>query len=438
MKKRTAFTAVNSAVALMASLVAVAQAEPETPDTPEAASACPAVNIVVAAGSFESTANDSPEDIRGFAHGVNFAAELQNAFPRQVTAWQVPYPSSVSVLGSALDARTLEERAHGYLPYGASRAEGVRMATEHMAELAARCPDVKFLVAGYSQGASVAGDTVTAVGRGTVPGVTSDSILGTYLLADPGRSPLGTETVSLANGAEGIRSATGEVFIPLDQGTPPAHYEGLTGPRASTAFTSFEDRVLSICHPSDPACSTAPGRLPQRVGDALNELEKSPDHEQAVKAGLTDPKVLGVMFLISLPLIVLMLLGIFSPIPKLVASAAGLSGLNDGQRAALRALATELSVVGGVTQAFHQEQSSKAGEAVSPIVWDVDKLSTDAGSSQSSRLSSVAVSQLLKGHHHVPYFTQGGQKPYTIGGKVVDQWIHDDMQARIEAVTQQP
>lgn len=56
----------------------------------EDAPRCPAVEIVVVAGSFESTSADSPSDIRGFIHGVNFARELQDAYPGEVTAWQGP------------------------------------------------------------------------------------------------------------------------------------------------------------------------------------------------------------------------------------------------------------------------------------------------------------------------------------------------------------
>ena len=435
MKKRSVITAFTTAITLIASTIPAMATEPST------APSCPAVHIVVASGAHESTTADSPQDIRGFAHGVNFAAELQDAYPRSVTAWQLPYASTVTVLGSALDNRALTERDKGYLPYGASRAEGVRLTSKHMAEFVAQCPEVQFMLAGYSQGASVIGDTVAAVGRGTVPGVNTHHILGAYLLADPGRSRTTKEEVLLQDGTRGLRSATGEILVPVDQGMPPTTYDGLTGPRSDGAFSPFGDRVMSFCHPLDPACATATNRLPQRLGQTLNQWEDTPDHTIAAKDALLTPKVLSALFLVSLPLLILTSLGFYSPIPGLIDSVSGITGLNATQSAALRALASEVTVVGRVAKTYDREQSSNTGPAITPPVPEVDKLSTDGGSSQASRLSSVAVSQGLKGSYHLRYFTKNtgnadgstkdGAGPFTVGGKIVDKWIHDDMELRI-------
>lgn len=98
-------------------------------------------------------------------------------------------------------------------------------------------------------------------------------------------------------------------------------------------------------------------------------------------------------------------------------------------------------MVGRVAKTYDREQSSNTGPAITPPVPEVDKLSTDGGSSQASRLSSVAVSQGLKGSYHLRYFTKNtgnadgstkdGAGPFTVGGKIVDKWIHDDMELRI-------
>lgn len=401
---------------------------------------CPAVEIVVVAGSFESTSEDSPHDIRGFIHGVNFARELQAAYPGEVTAWQVPYPSTVTLLGSSLGVRD-EQRVETYLPYGASSAEGVRNAQKHMERQSQRCPSTKYLVAGYSQGASVAGDLVESVGRGEVSRVEPADVIGTYLLADPGRSALVGGSHDLYGGVRGLTSATGEVLVPLDQGLPPATYVGATGPRRAGAFDPFNGTVMSLCGAKDPACSMAPNRLPQRVSEAMNEWVDAPDHRAAANEGLKDPKVIGVLLLIGLPVILLLLFGLVSPVAKLVDLAAGVTGLNAQQQASLRALAHELALIGDVTKDFHDEQSSRAGRAVDPVVREVDKLSTDAGSSEAGRLSSVGVSTLVKGPNHIKYFSApGGQgsarkeKTYTINGTAVDAWIRDDMEARIKDV----
>lgn len=436
MKKRSVITAFTTAITLIASSIPAIAAE----DT-KTAESCPVVHIVIASGAHESTRTDSPQNIRGFAHGVNFAAELQDAYSGTVSAWQLPYSSSVTVMGSALDNRALTERDKGYLPYGASRAEGVRLTSQHMSEFVTQCPEAQFILAGYSQGASVIGDTVAAIGRGTVQGVSVDSILGTYLLADPGRSRATKEEVLLQDGTRGLRSATGEILVPVDQGTPPATYDGLTGPRSDGAFSPFGDRVMSFCHPLDPACATATNRLPQRLGQTLNQWEDTPDHTIAAKDALLTPKVLSALLLVSLPLLILTSLGFYSPIPGLIDSVSGITGLNATQSAALRALASEVTVVGRVAKSYDREQSSNTGPAITPPVPEVDKLSTDGGSSQASRLSSVAVSQGLKGSYHLRYFTKNtgnadgstkdGAGPFTVGGKIVDKWIHDDMELRI-------
>ncbi len=436
MKKRSVITAFTTAITLIASSIPAIAAE----DT-KTAESCPVVHIVIASGAHESTRTDSPQNIRGFAHGVNFAAELQDAYSGTVSAWQLPYSSSVTVMGSALDNRALTERDKGYLPYGASRAEGVRLTSKHMAEFVAQCPEVQFMLAGYSQGASVIGDTVAAVGRGTVPGVNTHHILGAYLLADPGRSRTTKEEVLLQDGTRGLRSATGEILVPVDQGMPPTTYDGFTGPRSDGAFSPFGDRVMSFCHPLDPACATATNRLPQRLGQTLNQWEDTPDHTIAAKDALLTPKVLSALFLVSLPLLILTSLGFYSPIPGLIDSVSGITGLNATQSAALRALASEVTVVGRVAKTYDREQSSNTGPAITPPVPEVDKLSTDGGSSPASRLSSVAVSQGLKGSYHLRYFTKNtanadgstkdGAGPFTVGGKIVDKWIHDDMELRI-------
>ncbi|MBG6121611.1 cutinase family protein [Corynebacterium aquatimens] len=417
----------------------------------EPAATCPAVDIVSVVGSFHSVSNDDPEEIRGVNAGRNFAYEMVERYPGKVTAWQVPYPSTVTIMGSSLHSRKGDGPERG-LPYGASVKEGVKNGTAHMSELAARCPSTKFILDGYSQGATVAGDIVAAVGQGEVPGVTPEKILAAYLIADPGRSALTGQTVALRGGAEGQRLATGEILVTLDQGAPPAHYVGATGPRFDGAFSPFDDRVLTFCGPKDPACSTAPGRLPNQVAQVMNEWRDAPDHQAAVAAGLKDPKVVGVLLLIAVPVVFFALLGIFAPIPGVVESASQISGLNPGQQAALRALAAELRTIGDLAHRFNQNQSLVGAQELPALAEDVDKLSTDSGSSTSSRITSAALSQFVKALNHLHYFTdfrlenpqnsaeESSLRPlksvydhnaYRVGGTVVDTWIRDDMDARI-------
>lgn len=416
----------------------------------ESADQCPAVEIVVVGGSFSAKSSDDPSVIYGMPVGRNFAKEMADRYPGRVTAWQVPYPSTVSILGSSLHERP--EVPQIVVPYGASVREGVENGTTHMAEVAQRCPTTKFMVAGYSQGASVAGDIVAAVGRGEVAGVSPDAMIGAYLLADPGRSALTGESVvtGYAAQAEGVRGASGEVLVVLDQGAPPPTYIGATGARGSGAFAPFGDRVMSFCAPKDPACAMAPERLPQLVSQEMNNFTDAPAHRAALEKRLKDPKVAGILLLLLLPITFLLLIGVYAPIPRMIEGTSKFAGLNDSQKAALVALATELERIGLVARNYGNQH-----DVLAPLNREVDKLSSDGGSSTGTMLSSAVFSQLVKGEQHLHYFTDAPilypsesdpssassvkrdiylKKVYTIDGTIVDEWIRDDIDARISTV----
>jgi cutinase len=133
-RRRTLLAAAGAA----ASLASVLGAAP-----PAAAAPCSDVELVVARGTSE------PGTL-GIIVGDNVFAETQRALPgRTVTAHAVDYPAN-------FDAT--------------SPSRGVVATVSHVTEQAAACPNQKFVLVGYSQGASVIDGAVGVDTTGTING----------------------------------------------------------------------------------------------------------------------------------------------------------------------------------------------------------------------------------------------------------------------------
>ncbi|RBO79809.1 cutinase family protein [Nocardia puris] len=92
------------------------------------------------------------------------------------------------------------------------------------------CSDTRVVLAGYGQGAEVAGDLATTLGNRGGP-IPASRILAVALVSDPRRDPATTQL-----------------------GTPVAG-QGVTGPRAH-GFGELTDRVRTLCLDGDSYCST--------------------------------------------------------------------------------------------------------------------------------------------------------------------------------------
>lgn len=90
--------------------------------------------------------------------------------------------------------------------YGESKADAVAKADGLIAQLAGECPDSRFALIGYSQGADAAGDLAAAIGHNRGP-VGPERLAGVGLLSDPQRS-VGDHLVGppvIGQGASGAR-----------------------------------------------------------------------------------------------------------------------------------------------------------------------------------------------------------------------------------------
>ncbi|CAB1013887.1 cutinase family protein [Corynebacterium diphtheriae] len=102
------------------------------------------------------------------------------------------------------------------------------------------------MIAGFSQGADIAGDMAERISRGkTNPALTPERVLGVYLLADPGRSdlPMNPTQGQTTTGKSGPLTENGAVLIETNLGLPGAGSVGIAGPRAAGAFSNLPGKV---------------------------------------------------------------------------------------------------------------------------------------------------------------------------------------------------
>jgi hypothetical protein len=128
--------------------------------------------------------------------------------------------------------------------YLRSKREGVDALRARLAQTATACPDTRFVLIGYSQGADVIGDTLSS---GNVPA--ADRIGAVVLFGDPAfnsREPF----------------ATGSFRVGTDG----------TLARPGGALDGFADRIVSFCNHDDERCQQgASGRGHFRYGDDRQE-----------------------------------------------------------------------------------------------------------------------------------------------------------------------
>lgn len=393
---------------------------------------CASVHIISVAGTAESSPTDDPNSITGFAAGRNFVKELDEKY-EHVTSWQLPYTASAGALASLGNTKAPQP-----LPYGASRAEGSARATEHIAQVAAECPDTKFVLTGFSQGASVAGDVTADILGGKIAGVDKDSLLATYLIADPGRAQLTGEQGTSSTGATGLRGKNGELVIPLDKVASLTGTEGLTSPRAGS-FAAAEGDVLSFCHPNDIACATEPNGILQKVGTAANNWTSNYPHHLAAGTGLQGVDLLalyqsavGLMDLLWLPNAILT--GDADRVAPVLERAANSSSLTPSQREAVRAANQEVLMALRAIREYQGTVPEYQGDVLATV--DIPPVvSTLLSGSDSKKVLNLLPYVANMMPHHLSYFTGAEHGPWTIDGKAVDEWIYADLDVRLAAAT---
>lgn len=446
-QKALALTA-TSTVALTLLIAPTAQAL--NPDTLkgvqfEPQNQCKDVQIITVAGTGEANSFDDPNFVYGLRIGENYSANVALDKPDNVSAWQLPYSGSVGAVGTI--GKT---RADAPLPYGLSRQLGVEKGLQHIKEVKQDCPNQKFIVTGFSQGAHVAGDIVAAINNGKVAGVSQDDIISAYLVSDPARSQVLGTNVTTSTGQVGRLSQNGELLITLNEGTPLGN-EGATGPRdvsgqQNVAFKGMADKVMTFCHPNDIACSSVPGSLVQNIAKNFNS-QTNPNHNyyQMGSEGLKEVDVATVMGIRLLPIVKSVVSGDAPKTERLVNQVTNhrLNKMTFAQREGMRALGQELTAISSEIHNYKGHVLPYNGSNLETKSNFLSFVAGDFNPKDPQQKKNLIPYLMNFFPHHLSYFTQNEiaqtefgpwtAKDINAGSVTVDQWIENDINARVDA-----
>ncbi|WP_040783770.1 cutinase family protein [Rhodococcus ruber] len=181
---------------------------------------CAATFNLFIPGTWETDEHADPSRPVGMLAPV--AEALQRMHGRAAEVYTVPY------MARAFD--------NGHT-YADSKTDALRRADHVLSTTAERCPNTRFTLTGYSQGADAAGDLAAAIGHNQGP-IPPEKVLAVGLLADP---RAGTDGAAIVG--------------------PPSSGDGIADPRPQGMGT-LSGRVASICDPSDLYCSIDKGSNP--------------------------------------------------------------------------------------------------------------------------------------------------------------------------------
>lgn len=273
---RTLSTAVASTLAV-AGLPFVA-----SPIANAAPGSCTPIHVVSVPGTAASASN-APTEPRAIAPNYDVTKILQDRLGAdKVSGWTTNYPASVGavsifwpVMGNG------NTWGSEMVSYGESAKIGVANSAKHISEYKSACPNTKFMLVGYSQGSSVAGDLARDISAGKVAGVTPDDVSNVLLIADPGRS-----STSAYDSYTGDKSV---LWGPIPPGKMGKNFEilapgeeindsrvGWTGERQGR-FKGMYGKVLSLCEPDDLACSAPPNSMLRAVADYADKESQLAD-----------------------------------------------------------------------------------------------------------------------------------------------------------------
>lgn len=273
---RTLSTAVASTLAV-AGLPFVA-----SPIANAAPGSCTPIHVVSVPGTAASASN-APTEPRAIAPNYDVTKILQDRLGAdKVSGWTTNYPASVGavsifwpVMGNG------NTWGSEMVSYGESAKIGIANSAKHISEYKSACPNTKFMILGYSQGSSVAGDLARDISAGKVAGVTPDDVSNVLLIADPGRS-----STSAYDSYTGDKSV---LWGPIPPGKMGKNFEilapgeeindsrvGWTGERQGR-FKGMYGKVLSLCEPDDLACSAPPNSMLRALADYADKESQLAD-----------------------------------------------------------------------------------------------------------------------------------------------------------------
>lgn len=239
---------------------------PPGPPPPTSQSAdCPDVMLLSIPGTWESASNDDPyhPTANPISLMLSVSDPLRAQFPEdRLEVYTVPYVAQFS--------NPIAIPPDGQASYNNSRTEGTARATDILAQRHAECPLTTYVLAGFSQGAVIAGDVAAQIGAGNGP-VPEDKVLGVTLLAD-GRRTADTGPGQPTEIGNPVPTGTGAEVALKGVNVPGI---SMTGPRPG-GFGTLAERVNSICAPGDMICDAPREALnPVNVMGSLAALVRS-------------------------------------------------------------------------------------------------------------------------------------------------------------------
>lgn len=236
--------------------------QPPKPGKPTSQPAsCPDVQFLAVPGTWESSSDDDPHNPTANPASLmlHITDPVRQQFPEsRVDVYTVPYVAQFS--------NPVAIPPDGQQSYNNSRSEATQRATDELSRMSSECPLTNYVIAGFSQGAVVAGDIAARIGAGDGP-IEADKVLGVTVIAD-GRRTLGPgQPTEIGESPPGVGAE-----VALKGLTVPGIT--MTGPRAG--FGSLADRSHTICAPGDLICDAPP--------QALNPLNIIPSLMTLVQA----------------------------------------------------------------------------------------------------------------------------------------------------------
>lgn len=217
---------------------------------------CPAVEVISAPGTWESSATDDPFNPQAnpLSFMLSITQPLQAAYDiNDVRVWTLPYTAQFQSVQS-----------RGEMTYDDSRNEGTAKVNGELAHIADTCHSTEFILAGFSQGAVILGDVANEIGagHGAVP---ADRVRGVALIADGRRENGVGQNPGVELGGIGAEIALQPIDALVQFITPGA---SMRGPREG-GFGALDGVVQEICAPSDAICDA-----PQDIGNGLGRAQE--------------------------------------------------------------------------------------------------------------------------------------------------------------------
>lgn len=201
---------------------------------------CPDVLMISIPGTWESSPTDNPLNPTQFPLSLmgNVTRPLTDQFSRdRVEVYTVPYTAQFHNPFAA----------DKQMSYNDSRAEGTQGAVKAMTDMNNRCPLTSYIIAGFSQGAVIAGDIASDIGNGRGP-VDEDLVLGVTLIADGRRQQGVGQDIGPNPPGEGAEITLHEVPVLSAMGLT------MTGERPG-GFGALNNRTNEICGTGDLICA---------------------------------------------------------------------------------------------------------------------------------------------------------------------------------------